>query len=644
MKKIFLFCFSAISILSFAGNRISLVEHFTSAGCAPCATFNPVADPVYDANKNIVVVIKYQGNIGNVDPMYYENQKESDARGMYYMPTTYSAPTGVIDGGNKYGSSISSGALDARIKSAAAVNADWDIDLSYVYVDGYKVKITMKVKSLIAQTNSALKAHIALLEEVVNYDKAPGTNGEKTFNHVMRKMVPDANGTSLKSSWAANEEFTIEEEVIIPSYYKNLRELAIVGFIQDDGTKKVNQAAYSAPKVIENTLDVELTEVQPLSLKNLIPTISIKNNSDQPLVSTTVIAVFPDSTEQKHVWEGNIPGGETQTISLSEFKLNVPEGASAIKFILSNPNGLIDVNPTKNLIESNYIVKFFAEAQQLPIYEDFERTIDQALYYGPLSNSILVDWNKGKTATILWSGSQSWNIGANNSVFSLLFRNFRNTVLNDYEDFSLPTATFAKVKNPELAYFYSYCPRNQATSDSLVIQVSTDGGDTWDEVFRKSSIELNTSANSYTTTENIPMTVAAWKEEIVSLDSYGEKPSVIVRFRNINGNNNTLSLDQLTLREKQTSAISDVKMNAEIFDVYQDLGKIHISFNLKEENSVSLRLFSVTGEEINTKVLGRLPSGNHSTSINKSGLNNQGIFFVILNMGEKTFSRKIIVK
>lgn len=641
MRTLFLFCFSVFSILSIAGNRITLIEHFTSAGCGPCAIFNPIADPVYVANKNVSVVIKYQGNIGNVDPMYFENKPESDVRAMYYMPTTYTAPTGVIDGGNVYNSNISAGALDNRIKTAAAVNADWEIDLNYEYVDGYKVKVIMKIKSLIAQTGT-LKAHIALLEEIVNYDKAPGTNGEKMFNHVMRKMVPDAYGTALKSSWAANEELTIEEIVVIPSYYKNVRQLAVVGFIQDNATKKVKQAAYVAPQTIENSLDVELKGVNPLSLENLVPVMSVKNGSDQTLTSMTVRAVFPDSTEQTFTWMGNIPAGESQTLTMTGFNLNIPEGATAIKFMLANPNGLIDVNPTNNLFESNYLVKYYSEAETLPVYEDFERTVGQTLYAGALSKSILVDWNKGQTATILWSGS-SWNIGANNSVFALLFRNFRNLVNKDFEDFSLPTASFEGIKKPELSYFYSYCPRNQSTSDTLLVQVSVDGGNSWTEVLRKSSVELNTSTNAYTTTESVPRSASEWKKQILSLESYAGKPSVIVRLRNINGNNNTLSLDQLMLKEADQSAIADVQSDMEAFDVYQDIEKIYFTFKLKEENNVTVRLFNMTGEEVKTEKLGNLSPGEHQTSFNKFDLN-KGVFFTVLNVGEQTLSRKIVVK
>lgn len=77
--------------------RKVLIEEWTSATCPPCATTNPLFDPLLESFGEKIVVLKYQSYIPVTgDPMYAANTTESQARHTYYGIN--SAPSSRIDG------------------------------------------------------------------------------------------------------------------------------------------------------------------------------------------------------------------------------------------------------------------------------------------------------------------------------------------------------------------------------------------------------------------------------------------------------------------------------------------------------------------------------------------------------------------
>lgn len=241
---------TGINVLSSAKDRITLVEHFTSADCAPCAVINPLVDPIYASNSDKVVVIKYQSPVFYTDPMYLENKVDVSLRALYYQVP--SVPTIKVDGTYaSFNSNLSISSFESKLREASAINSTWDLNTDYSFDENYKnITINLRITSLEDQQGS-YTAHIALLEESVEFNDAPGTNKEKVFYHVMRKMLPDGSGTKLDSIWNTNQTKTISETVAIPYNYKQLEKLTVVCFIQDNLSKSVMQATYAAPKTID---------------------------------------------------------------------------------------------------------------------------------------------------------------------------------------------------------------------------------------------------------------------------------------------------------------------------------------------------------------------------------------------------------
>ena len=88
MKKTLLTIFILIlATTSFAGDRMMLIEFFTSSTCPPCATNNPILTAyLQSANLERINAIGYHMNwpVPGNDPMYLYNQTDNNSRRNYY--------------------------------------------------------------------------------------------------------------------------------------------------------------------------------------------------------------------------------------------------------------------------------------------------------------------------------------------------------------------------------------------------------------------------------------------------------------------------------------------------------------------------------------------------------------------------------
>ncbi len=254
MKKILL-AFTGILISSFcafAQQRIVLLEHFTQASCPPCATQNPPLNALLDQNLDKVVAIKYQTSWPGTDPMNTANPTDVAARVTYYGVS--GVPNSVMEGNFYQGAP--SGVTQAKIDQRYAVNSIMNTSVVYNIIDN---AAPIKDSILVTVTLNALSniptghvLHTAVIEREIEFATAPGTNGEKKFESVMRKMLPSASGTILPAM-TAGEEATYTFKWAITKVngtleFYNLGQVAAVAFVQNTATKAVLNAGYAEPK------------------------------------------------------------------------------------------------------------------------------------------------------------------------------------------------------------------------------------------------------------------------------------------------------------------------------------------------------------------------------------------------------------
>lgn len=246
--------------------RLPLHESFTSSTCGPCVAGNENMATIFNANPNKWVVIKYQMNWPSPGDPYYT--AEGGVRRDYYGVS--SVPALKIDGGHSYDGNSSSysttdlnsayGAL-AFVEISAALSLSWDNSVDLV-VD--------------IDPNIDLPAGTVLHSAIVEWktQQNTGSNGETEFDWVMKKMLPNASGTTLSSiaSGATHTEHlnhTFEGNFRKPNSaadpinhatehsVEKYWELIGVVWLQDPATGVVYNAAYSSVAVGLDKNDVD---------------------------------------------------------------------------------------------------------------------------------------------------------------------------------------------------------------------------------------------------------------------------------------------------------------------------------------------------------------------------------------------------
>ena len=239
----------------------SLYEVFTSSTCGPCVAGNQNMenlfglDPNAGTNAGIWTMVKYQMSWpGNGDPYYTD---EGGLRRTFYGIN--SVPRLEINGEwDSNPSGLTQGIIDSYNTPAfLEVNSTYSVTGQTVTVDA----TFTAVASTSGLQSSNLVYHIAILEHETVQNT--GTNGETYFNFVMKKMLPNASGTSvgpfsLNTPVTINQSYTFQGSYTLPPdagspinhatqhSVEDFSDLQVVVWVQDVSTTEVFQSSWAA--------------------------------------------------------------------------------------------------------------------------------------------------------------------------------------------------------------------------------------------------------------------------------------------------------------------------------------------------------------------------------------------------------------
>ncbi len=350
MKNALLTILFALFVVFASGQsqRFVLFEEFTNACCGPCASQNPAFDALLTANAGKCTSIKYHTNWPGPDPMNAHNPSEVGTRVTYYGVT--GVPYAAMDGTPVSGSSYlgaPANTTQAKIDYEYAVPAPFELYINQSLSAGNdSIYVTMLGKAT-QEVSGTFVAHIAVIEKHIHFNSAPGTNGEKDFYNVMKKMLPSASGTTLSGTFSTGDYFIIEQAWKLANVY-NINELSVVGFIQNNQNKNVQQAAITSSTPIDGVYanDVELMQIGNLTptycISTISPTLTIRNNGSSPLTGVTIMYGV-NGNMQSFEWSGNLNFLEKADIQLPE-----------ASFTLAHENNLVLYAVNPNMVNDEY--------------------------------------------------------------------------------------------------------------------------------------------------------------------------------------------------------------------------------------------------------------------------------------------------
>lgn len=352
MKKTALFIASLMVLFSLKTNaqnqRVLLFECFTNTSCGPCAQQNPALDALINANSDRIAAIKYHMNWpGANDPMYLHNTTDNNTRrGVYNIN---SVPNTVVDG-NRF-SNMPSYLNQNTVNQWLSIESPFEMRLSYE-VDEAANTITVHVMGRASEAvPGGIKLYVGVIEREIHYNSAPGTNGERDFYSVMKKLLPSASGTSI-GEVEAGSYFAYTFTWELANIYNN-DQLDAIAWLQNFNTKEVYQACLSSEEIVpfyEN--EATLSDISNVKGTNCSgeaePKVVLTNNGSNTLTSTELEVVVNGESIKTMEWNGSLPTLASTTIDLGEVSFPL-ENENTLEVRIKSINGGNDEVPTNDI-------------------------------------------------------------------------------------------------------------------------------------------------------------------------------------------------------------------------------------------------------------------------------------------------------
>jgi hypothetical protein len=229
-----------VSVYSHSIDRKPSFEEFTSSTCGPCATFNTTFNPWTETHADQITLVKYQMNWPSPGDPYYT--AEGGVRRNYYGVSFVPWPQC-----NGAYVEYNIGAVQAAFDNAILQPGIAKIASSHT-LDGTVITVNANILPFANFTD--FRAHIIVIENETTGNVS--SNGETVFHHVMMKMMPDADGTTLNLN--DRESVTLTETVdLAGTNIEEFDDLSVVVLFQDFASKEIFQSEYSVQDGVFNS-------------------------------------------------------------------------------------------------------------------------------------------------------------------------------------------------------------------------------------------------------------------------------------------------------------------------------------------------------------------------------------------------------
>lgn len=242
----------AISIATQTATRLPIYEEFTSSTCSPCATFNSSTfTPFITAHPDEFSLIKYQMNWPSPGDPYYT--AEGGTRRGYY--NVNAVPSLFIDGAT---SAMTSTGMAAELSAEAGKATFFAITQTPTYT-GTTVTVPVTITPYIS---GSFLVYVVVVEKTTTGNV--GSNGETSFKHVMMKMLPDADGTTV--NFTAGTDYTNSfVQDLSATNVEEMSDLQAVVFVQENASREVFQSSF------EDIITVGINESEAFNSFNVYP-------------------------------------------------------------------------------------------------------------------------------------------------------------------------------------------------------------------------------------------------------------------------------------------------------------------------------------------------------------------------------------
>lgn len=599
--------------IGFAQQRLVFSESFSQASCGPCASQNPAFKTLLEANTGKIIAIKYQVSWPGFDPMYNQNPAEIDSRVSYYGIT--GVPDRVLDGVN---TDVTQTAINNRYAVPSPINLTMTHTLTADF-SAANVSVTIDAPAAWNESNTVLQ--VAMVEKRISFASAPGSNGEKDFYDVMRKMLPNANGTPVDMSNFTNENgtqtFTFNN-VAIPSYIYDLSQVRFIAWVQNNTNKEVYQAAITEPALLPNYGVVSnLNVANNYTCENQLTgvTATLRNDGNTVINSATVNYKIDNGAVQTFDFTGSIAVGGTADVSLPA--TNTTSGSHVLSVFLNNINGSGSTNALGTTTTT------FATISAPGSSGNFLQNFANSSF--PYANYYLAS-----------PGGNNWDrVSANTG--SIRYNNY-SYLAGSVGEVYLAPIDLSSISNKAMSFDVAY-RQYQAENDRLQVLASTDCGANWSNLFDKEGDDLKTQNPA--TAPFTPAAASQWRTETVDLNNFATANKLIIKFKATSDYGNNLFVDNINIGTVGVEIVDNLENAVSVYPNPSN-EMAFIRFETNSNEIVQLNVVSALGQVVYSQSYGKLALGSQTLSFYTSDLAS-GVYLINLKVGEQTITKRLTV-
>ncbi len=612
MKKLFtiVFILTAITSSFLAGDRMVLIERFTSWTCGPCASNNPAMESwLNSVDADRVVGIAYHMNWpapGN-DGYFLYNPNDNNARRSFYGIN--SIPQARMDGLITVNSPYTSGGLQSLFDTRTNLLSP----VTMILTDstfGDSILIRARIYCEVLLPNPSVFVHFSIQERHHSYTSPPGTNGETQFYDIMRRLVNGGNGENVYL-------YPGQTVVVEKKFYKdaiwNPAEVMPIAWIQQ-GTEVMNGAKKTANFTMIPTSSFKSVlqgQTQSATYDMTIPVVAAGYNSPVNLTAQVdppnagISVSFPSGSTVS-----TFPGNFTVQVNSTAA---VPTGNYRIIVTGTNGNGKSHKTSVSYLVGMNYV--------------------------GVNTNRILLAYKVNGTQYTSPS-LFAWNIGSTQQLSAVSPQIFGSTRYL-FQNWSNGGDTINNVTISTNVSNYTCNYRTQFKLISSVtppVGVTVNGGN----LFYDSSSAVNFSVSATTA--------------IYNGKTYYFQRWVGSGNNSYNGNNPNGTITNMSNVIVQTAQFDTIvpfgiqNLNTgipKIFALHQNYPNpfnpvTKIKFDIPKFANVTVKVYDVIGNEVAQVFAGDLAAGFYEADFNASSYAS-GVYFYKIDAGDFTSVKRMVL-
>lgn len=271
----------------------------------------------------------------------------------------------------------------------------------------------------------------------------------------------------------------------------------------------------------------------------ILPVVQIQNLGNQPLTSCIINYQLGSGAVQTYNWTGNLSPNQSANVNLPV--VNATAGNQSLTAYTSFPNASTDGNALNDTTSVSFVV--YTNGLPLPFIEDFESGFSSQ------------NWRiNNPDAGITWQIASVAGTTPGTNAAKMDFYNYGQQ--GERDGMITPMLNFAGQTTIDLYFEYAYRRYDQNSTDSLIVSISTDCGNTYTRLLSLGEAGTGSFATAYTNTASFTPAAGDWCMgtvgadcHTVSLDAYAGQSNVFIKFEGYNAGTtgNNLFVDNINI-------------------------------------------------------------------------------------------------